>query len=181
MEADGYSGQVVALRTVGVQGDARSYRYLGILHGRALDAEWRRLSEIGTRIPGKLDFVNRVAYVLNRQRVDGRIPVHSMTIDRESLDLLRELDAVVRGHLDKPPISQVFAVLLPIGVGGKCSVAIRTFITNDYMTGRIAVMDEDVPLSTVEKLVADIGERFPEIDLILYDVTGKPPATVEWE
>ncbi|HUV07286.1 MAG TPA: GMP synthase (glutamine-hydrolyzing), partial [Spirochaetia bacterium] len=61
------------------------------------------------------------------------------------------------------------------------SIAIRTFITNDYMTGRPALIGREIPLETIEGLVEKIESRFREVDLILYDVTGKPPATVEWE
>jgi GMP synthase (glutamine-hydrolysing) len=97
------------------------------------------------------------------------------------LSLLREVDSLVREALDRPPVSQVFAVLLPLGEEGRYSIAIRTFITNDYMTGRPAVIGTDIEADVVRLLVESIENRFEDIEYIFYDITGKPPATVEWE
>ena len=90
----------------------------------------------------------------------------------------------MREALEKPPMSQVFAVLLPMhrkSVEKKYSVAIRTFITKDYMTGRPAVIGKDITKKTIKSLVTSIKNDFTEIDLVIYDITAKPPATVEWE
>jgi GMP synthase (glutamine-hydrolysing) len=128
-----------------------------------------------------VDGINRVAYVLNKKQVDSEVNCHEMYINEETIGLLRELDHVVTARLNKPPMSQVLAVLLPVGVTKKYSVAIRTFITNDYMTGRPASIGPDVGREEIAGLVDEIDRGFGEIDLILYDVTSKPPATVEWQ
>jgi GMP synthase (glutamine-hydrolysing) len=104
-----------------------------------------------------------------------------MYISKTNLDLLRELDQVVTDKLNRPPISQVLAVLLPVGIEKKYSVAIRTFITNDFMTGRPAVIGRDIDLELITSLVDEIVAQFYEIEFVLYDVTSKPPATVEWQ
>lgn len=104
-----------------------------------------------------------------------------MTITQEGIELLREIDAMVREVLDKPPISQVFAVLVPVGIDRKLSVAIRSFITNDFMTGRPALIGSEIDRDEMQQLVKRIEQSFEQIDLVMYDVTGKPPATVEWE
>jgi GMP synthase PP-ATPase subunit len=49
------------------------------------------------------------------------------------------------------------------------------------MTGRPAFIGGDITKELVAELVAEIEKGLPEIDLILYDVTSKPPATVEWQ
>jgi GMP synthase PP-ATPase subunit len=49
------------------------------------------------------------------------------------------------------------------------------------MTGRAAIIGEDVTEETVRRLTSEIEQKFPQLEYILYDVTGKPPATVEWE
>ncbi len=173
-------GQVLPVRTVGVQGDARTYHYLTVLFGEGLSPDWRRVTRIGTEIPGKLEFVNRVAYIVNRTAVTRPIRSFPMSMAEEEVDLVRELDAVVREHLDRPPVSQVFAVLLPVGIEGTRSVAVRTFVTRDYMTGRPALIGEEIEPDTLAELTARL-DAFGEIDLVMLDVTGKPPATVEWE
>lgn len=190
-----YMGTIVPLKTVGVQGDCRSYQYLAIFTGGIDALEWDHMYRIGTELPNKLSFVNRVAYILNRKDFGGDIVCSQMYLEHENLGLLREIDFMVRKYLDKPPVSQVFAVLLPIGIkvssslnSGdsvsrriKFSVAIRSFITNDYMTGRPAIIGKDVSVETMKELTHKIEAQFEEIEFVLYDVTSKPPATVEWE
>lgn len=176
-----YQTQVVPIRTVGVQGDCRSHRFLALAHGQGLELEWEKVYRIGTGLPNQVDFVNRVAYVLNRKRLEGTVHCHDLRINRESVGLLREIDHLVVAKLNVKPISQAFAVLVPVGISKRYSVAIRTFITNDFMTGRPAAIGKDISRETVAELVREIESAFPEIDLILYDVTSKPPATVEWQ
>ncbi len=177
----GYQGTLVPIKTVGVQGDCRSYRYLAIASGKGLDLEWDKVYHIGRSLPNQVDFVNRVAYVLNQTGLKGEIKTYPMHINHDNVELLREVDDLVVKKLNIPPISQVFAVLLPIGVTKKYSVAIRTFVTNDFMTGRPAFIGGDITKGMLGDLVAEIEKGLPEIDLILYDVTSKPPATVEWQ
>ncbi len=180
----GISGSIVPLKTVGVQGDNRSYRYLSILYGKTEEPDWNSIFKIGTFIPNNLNFINRVAYVLNNESPIDDIITFKSTISEEGIEILREIDAHVREALAKPPMSQVFAVLLPMhrkSVEKKYSVAIRTFITKDYMTGRPALIGKDITNETITSLSNLIVNEFKEIDLVLYDVTAKPPATVEWE
>ena len=174
-------GELIPLRTVGVQGDHRSYRYFAVLVDGGGALNWTERTALGTALPGNLDFLNRVVFLMNEHRWTGRPSIYPNTISRQRMDLLRELDAVVRKSLEGPAVSQVFPVLLPLGIQGKLSVAIRAIVTNDYMTGRSALIGKDIPESVMKELVEEIEGRFSEIDLILYDVTGKPPATVEWE
>jgi GMP synthase (glutamine-hydrolysing) len=177
----GYDGQVVPLHTVGVQGDCRSFRYLAIASGQRMDLDWDKLYYLGKTIPNQVDFINRVAYVLNKKQLTASIHTYPMYINRENVELLQEVDDLVVKRLNQKPISQVFAVLLPLGVTKKYSVAIRTIITNDFMTGRPAFIGGDITKELVTGLIAEIESSLPEIDLILYDVTSKPPATVEWQ
>ena len=72
-------------------------------------------------------------------------------------------------------------MLLPVGVTKKYSVGIRSFITNDFMTGRPGAIGKDVSVHTIKQLTDEIVGKFDEIEFVLYDVTSKPPATVEWE
>ena len=177
----GYSGQVLPIRTVGVQGDNRSYRHLAVIWGKEIALEWDKVYHIGTTVPNKVSGINRIAYLLNRSELDAQIKSFQMYINRDDVELLRELDFVVTGKLNRPPISQTLAVLLPVGIEKKRSVAIRTFITNDYMTGRPAFIGEDISRELIASLVAEIEAKFPEIEFVFYDVTSKPPATVEWQ
>jgi GMP synthase (glutamine-hydrolysing) len=177
----GYQGTVLPLKSVGVQGDCRSYRYLAAVWGDGLALDWEQVYHIGKHLPNQVNFINRVAYVLNKKQPEGPLRTYEMYLNPENVDLLRELDHIVVQNLNIPPISQIFAVLLPVGVAKRYSVAIRTFITNDFMTGRPAIIGTDLAQERVAKVVELIESQFPQVDLILYDVTSKPPATVEWQ
>ncbi|MBN2736879.1 MAG: glutamine-hydrolyzing GMP synthase [Spirochaetales bacterium] len=175
-------GKVVPIKTVGVQGDCRSYRHLSMLWDTQGKVDWKELYTIGTRLPNQLNFINRVAYVLNKQIDTSQELVMAKTyLEHGKLELLREVDAIVRKYFDRPEISQAFAVLLPFGLTRPCSVAIRSFITNDFMTGRPAMVNKDITLDVLDSVCEEITSNFSEIDLVLYDITSKPPATVEWE
>lgn len=181
-----YAGTVVPVKTVGVQGDQRSYRYLALAagpHGGGLgDVDWEGLGRLGNRLANRFDYVNRTGYLLNHREIPPGLDHHPTYITEETVDLLRELDAIVTRHLTLPTISQAFAVLLPIGRGGAYSVAVRTFVTDDFMTGRPARVGTEVSLDVVERLNGEIEEGFSDrIDLVIWDVTSKPPATVEWQ
>ena len=105
-----------------------------------------------------------------------------MKIDDECVDLLREIDKIVTTNLEKSKANQTFAVLVPIGITKKYSVAIRTFVTNDFMTGRPAEIGKEASKEDLEKIIKEIEERFSEkIEFVMYDVTSKPPATCEWQ
>ena len=63
---------------------------------------------------------------------------------------------------------------------GHRSIAIRTMITNDFMTGVPAHPGLDIEESILEEMVTRI-EAIPGIARVVYDLTSKPPATTEWE
>lgn len=179
--ASSYHGRVLPIKSVGVQGDCRSYRNLALVAGKGMELDWNEVYRIGTSLPNQVDFINRVAYCLNRPEIPKGLQTHQMYLNQETVGLLRELDDLVVKQLNRKPISQVFAVLLPVGSGKQYSVAIRTIITSDFMTGRPAGIGKDIAKEVLSELVEEIEKGFPEIDLILYDVTSKPPATVEWQ
>lgn len=176
-----YSGQIVPINTVGVQGDCRSYRFLSILWGNESGLVWDQLYNLSKNLPNNIENVNRVAYVLNKKNITDEIKAHKMLINKENIELLRQIDYLVTSTLSNYNINQTFAVLLPIGITKRYSVAIRTFITNDFMTGRPAFIGKDIKQSVIEELARNIESRFSDIDLVLYDVTSKPPATCEWQ
>ena len=123
-----------------------------------------------------------MGYILNSGKdISAGVKAYPMYMNKADLDLLRDIDHLVTTTLKNKKISQTFAVLCPIGVTGKKSVAIRAIVTNDFMTGRAAMVGKDIELAQFETIVKEIEANYPEIDLVLYDVTGKPPATVEWQ
>lgn len=183
-----YTATVAPVQSVGVQGDHRSYRSLAILAGHGLNTNWDELFELAKSIPNNLNFINRTAYLLNRDEVGGELKSVRSRVCHEEADLLREADSIVTDEILRPMtpggkcrIAQCFAVLLPVSDKGKFSIAVRAVVTNDFMTAQSAVPGVDFPADALSHIVRRIEAALPDVDMILYDVTGKPPATVEWE
>ncbi len=110
-------------------------------------------------------------------------------ITAEKLETLREADAIFREELDRDPIreaaSQYFAVLTDtrsVGVMGDMRtyghmVALRCVTTDDFMT----VDWTRVPFDVLERASSRITGEVAGVNRVVYDITSKPPATVEWE
>ena len=108
-------------------------------------------------------------------------------VTKDKLDILREADAIFREEIDSSGISadQYFAVLTgaqSVGVTGASRsysyvVALRAISSADFMTGKIVPLPYELLKRIVDKIVSSV----PAVNRVVYDVTGKPPATVEWE
>jgi GMP synthase (glutamine-hydrolysing) len=109
-----------------------------------------------------------------------------VTWDR--LERLRAADTVFLEELRAGGMygtSQSFAVLLPVqsvGVMGDGrtyaeTVALRAVITDDFMTADWARLPPDL----LARVSARIVNEVPGVNRVVYDITSKPPATIEWE
>ena len=108
-------------------------------------------------------------------------------ITKEKLELLREADAIFREEIEKANIApnQYFAVLTDlrsVGVKGDSrtygyTVALRAVTTDDFMTAEWTRL----PYEVIERASSRITNEIKQITRVVYDVTSKPPATVEWE
>ena len=111
------------------------------------------------------------------------------SITKGKLEILREADWIFRQELEKHPVkniaSQYFAVLTDtrsVGVMGDMrtyghTVALRCVTTDDFMT----VDWTKLPFDLLERVSSRITGEVPGINRVVYDITSKPPATVEWE
>lgn len=110
-------------------------------------------------------------------------------ITKEKLDVLREADAIFRQEIAAAGLegmtNQYFAVLTDVrsvGVKGDartygCTVALRAVTTDDFMTAEWTRL----PYEVLEKASSRITNEVSGISRVVYDITSKPPATVEWE
>lgn len=110
-------------------------------------------------------------------------------VTQEKLELLREADAIFREEIAGAGLegsaSQYFAVLTDlrsVGVMGDArtygyTVALRSVTTDDFMTAEWTRL----PYETLEKASSRITNEVKGITRVVYDITSKPPATVEWE
>ncbi|HEX7018105.1 MAG TPA: glutamine-hydrolyzing GMP synthase [Patescibacteria group bacterium] len=175
---------LLPVQTVGVQGDGRTYSYAVGLSGQS---EWSTLRELALEIPKTIHDVNRVVYIFGEKISSPVKEITPTTLSESVVDQLRAADSIVNQILLKydlmRSLSQVPVILLPLHFGheGARSIAIRTFITNDFMTGVPALPGKEMPLEAVNEMVTRILEEVPGIARVMYDLTSKPPGTTEWE
>jgi len=166
-------GIIAPIHSVGVQGDSRSYRPVLIVnhldHARATEAinadqrVNRVIGEVGHNIP------------IDRQSV-----IQS-SITPARMDRLRRVDAIVRelshgSGFDKT-VWQFPVVLIPLGGDGlPDSVVLRPVDSVDGMTAQSVSMPEKLLHRMRDALLA-----VPGIAAVYYDLTHKPPGTIEWE
>ena len=110
-------------------------------------------------------------------------------LTKEKLDLLRDADAIFREELHLAgldrEINQYFAVLTnmrSVGVMGDgrtydYTIALRGVVTSDFMTAEWA----RIPYEVLDKVSRRIVNEVKHVNRIVYDITSKPPATIEWE
>ncbi len=168
--ADGF---VIPVHSVGVQGDSRSYAPV-----LAIDSpDHDRATALINRLRG----VNRVIAA-----VATRLPVAAMAVRSSSLDAvriarLRRADSIVRrlshdsGYDAK--VWQFPVILIPLGsAAAPDSVVLRPVDSVDGMTARSVAMPPELLRQMCRELLA-----IPEIAGVFFDLTHKPPATIEWE
>jgi len=110
-------------------------------------------------------------------------------ITDEKLDILKEADAIFREEIANAGlhrnINQYFAVLTnlkSVGVMGDertydYTIALRAVETTDFMTG----VWSKIPYEILEKVSSRIVNEVNHVNRVVYDITSKPPATIEWE
>jgi len=110
-------------------------------------------------------------------------------VTRERLDTLRLCDQILLDEIYAADLyratSQVFAVLLPVksvGVMGDGrtydnTIAIRAVTTEDFMTADWARL----PYDLLARISTRIINEVPGVNRVVYDISSKPPATIEWE
>ncbi|OGS33706.1 MAG: GMP synthase [Elusimicrobia bacterium RIFOXYB2_FULL_49_7] len=173
----GYSLYTLPLRSVGVQGDFRTYAMPAAVEG---EKNWDKIGDLSTEITNTVRALNRVVFSLARKGND-RFILHEAYLTRKRLDILRRADDFCTrflrqcGLYDK--IWQMPVVLLPCGYHDlKESLVLRPVSSSEAMTADFTRMSFPLLDELVRELIS-----MPEIAAVFYDVTNKPPGTIEWE
>lgn len=115
-------------------------------------------------------------------RVIGEITPKRLEILREADDIL--IEEIKAAGLYRS-ISQALAVLLPVGTVGVMGdersyehvIAIRAVETTDFMTADFSRIPYEVLASLASRIINEVRG----VNRVVYDVSSKPPATIEWE
>jgi GMP synthase (glutamine-hydrolysing) len=172
-------GWLVPVHSVGVQGDARSYA--PVLAIDAFPSAAAHLQDEATELVNRSAGVNRVIACVSAREPIGHQRVFSSYITHGRLELLRRADGIVRdlsresGFDSK--VWQFPVILIPLGAGeSRDSVVLRPIYSVDGMTADSVSMPDDL----LRHMTAQLLE-IPEIAGVYYDLTHKPPGTIEWE
>lgn len=183
---------LLPIKTVGVQGDCRTYSYVV---GLSTDEKppWTSLMYLAKLIPRICHNINRVVYIFGgsvKYPMEDITPTYltsgvlstlrqadylctKVLIDEKCVHKLSQMPVIITPlHFDRDP-----ALNLP---SCQRSIAIRTFITNDFMTGIPATPGQHIDTKVLDRMVTEIL-TVPGLSRVMYDLTSKPPGTTEWE
>ncbi|KAH9395030.1 hypothetical protein TYRP_005097 [Tyrophagus putrescentiae] len=197
-----FTSTLLPIKSVGVQGDCRSYSYVvGLSEDApadeseaAITAKFETLARMAKLIPRICHNVNRVCYIFGESVKHPVKDITTTTLTPHVIDVLREADHIATSELQRASygalVSQMPIILIPIHFDREealtrtpsClrSVVIRTFITEDFMTGVPAIPNRQIPFKFFKETAEKISQ-VPGISRVLYDLTPKPPGTTEWE
>ncbi|MFP4521564.1 MAG: glutamine-hydrolyzing GMP synthase [Fibrobacterota bacterium] len=177
LESLGLEGSPLPVKSVGVQGDNRTYRHPYWVRG---SFDWEVLDDVSTRITNRCDAFNRVVLLITDvEGVPFFKPVPGYMTEKR-LDILRQADDIVTRRLEENGLMEEFAqvpvIMLPLKFEEKETVVIRPLNTSDFMTGRFGRMDKEL----LKKISDEITDK-TDVGAVFYDITNKPPGTTEWE
>jgi GMP synthase (glutamine-hydrolysing) len=149
----------------------------------------RELFKDEVRIVGKeLGLTDRIVY---RQPFPGPgLAIRIIgDVNKERLDTLKDADSIVREEVEKNVqylhIWQSFAILIPVKTVGVMGdertyanvIALRIVESEDAMTADWA----KIPYELLDKMARRIINEVPGVNRVVYDISSKPPSTIEWE
>ncbi len=181
---------VLPVRSVGVQGDFRTYRFPALLtfadEGNGFyhfPKKREKLEACSSTITNSAKYINRTCIKLYQkpELKDEVLKLQEGYCEKRRLDQLREVDNIVLTELHKSgwynKIFQHLTIDLPYAsCSENASFVLRPVISEDVMTARFAMLPEELLGNIVKQIAA-----LPFVDALYFDATNKPPATFGWE
>ncbi|MCC7496847.1 MAG: glutamine-hydrolyzing GMP synthase [Bryobacterales bacterium] len=182
--AEGYventpDGWLIPIHTVGVQGDSRTYNPMIAIEGRPIPGSG--LHHQATVLINRLTGINRVVASIASICPLETLRVFAASLTPDRLARLRRADAIVRRMAEESgfdrEVWQFPVVLIPVGQGKRRdAVVLRPIHSVDGMTAQSVPMTEALLSRISGELMKVHG-----VSAVFYDLTNKPPATIEWE
>lgn len=172
------------MRSVGVQGDERSYSHPAVLTKLSYpknNSAWQKLKDFSPTVTNNHKSVNRLLLLAGGDETKlFNSSVRAAHITKERLNLLRQIDNIVNATITKnsqtKKIWQLPVVLVPFGHKHGESIVLRPVESEEAMT----VTFGTIPAPIISKIISQI-KKLKAVDYIFYDLTNKPPGTIEWE
>jgi len=177
-QKEGLQAKVLPVSSVGVQGDGRTYAHPAVVIGRA---DWKIFEKVSTLITNQVKEVNRVVTLLWPATVD-QAACHPAYLDPLRLELLREVDEAAIRLLNQyqfyDKVWQMPVILMPLSINGQGteSIVLRPVLSQEAMTARFAPLARPLLQNFCRSV-----RKFSQISAVFFDVTHKPPGTIEWE
>lgn len=172
------SGVPLPIKSVGVKADLRCYEHPVMLFG---DADWPTLEEAAGTLLKTVPGINRCIWNL-APRAPRQFKLRAATMSRERLDLLREADDLVMSGLERhglyDEVWQCPTVFVPLEIDGKKGelCILRPVQTERAMSAASARLSHELLMDLRESIL-----DLPTVVGLAYDLTSKPPGTIEWE
>lgn len=181
---------VLPVRSVGVQGDFRTYRFPACLTFREEGNGFFHIPKIREKVESASSTITNGAKYINRTVIklyqnpnakDEDFKLLEGYCTKERLDQLREVDNIVLTELHKSgwynKIFQHLTIDLPYATKeGRASFVLRPVCSEDVMTARFAWLPKEVMSEILHKI-----SKLNFVDAVFFDATNKPPATFGWE
>lgn len=169
-------GYLLPIKSVGVQGDGRTYAQPFLITTPGLS--WKLCEKFSTELANRFKAINRVIYQIGSvaKEAPELVPQYAT---RENFDTLRKFDNICTEFLQEndlyEKIWQMPVVSVPLHVQGKPCIVMRPVNSTEAMTANFAEIDQGLLAGLWRKFEAD------DAGSLWYDVTHKPPGTIEWE
>ncbi|MBQ0002071.1 MAG: glutamine-hydrolyzing GMP synthase [Treponema sp.] len=181
---------VLPVKSVGVQGDFRTYRFPAVLAFEKnengfyeIPEKWENIEKASSSITNSAKLLNRTVIKLWQRPglKDEDLQIQKGYCDKFRLDQLREVDNIVLTKMHETgwynKIFQHLTIDLPYASSKEhASFVLRPVVSEDVMTARFAWLD----LKLLNDIVSEIS-KLEFVDAVYFDATNKPPATFGWE
>lgn len=168
---------ILPVKSVGVMGDFRTYNHPVLLSFEDIKLHnWDELRNYSRDAINRLDCINRALFCYSSESVDFKLKQHFLT--KKACDELRTVDNILMEMAkDIKEIWQMPVVQLPLFDKDNAQVYVMRPVTSiDAMTADFYEMDIELFQRMRDKVIA-----LPFAAELLFDITSKPPATIEWE
>ena len=172
------TAKILPVKSVGVQGDYRTYQHPLAIIG---NGKWENFGPLATQLINQFKEINRVIWLCEPNIIDS-LSVQKKYLSEERIQMLQKADAMVHEFLFEyglySDIWQFPVVLLPVSVNRESGEAIvlRPVSSEEAMTANFYPMEHKLLQQLSKKLM-----NIPGITAVFYDITNKPPGTIEWE